>query len=360
MKSKVTVIVPVYNAGKYLEECLDSLTGQTMKEIEIICVNDGSIDNSAEILAKYQKKDKRIKVLNQENSGRSAARNAGLRQVQTPYVMFCDADDEYDLIMCEKMVKALEKSGADLAICGISMSYEAHSEMRDSDEYYYKIRFDGKRTINDNITLGTNGSVCNKIFKVDTLRKNEISFPEGLGTVYMSVSTTVFFLRRKLYNYTRHSGSQMSKNFEKKTLALDDLLIAEKIFKFYQKTGFLKEHKDLFWRQWSDSLWASYRYSGKKYHRKVLAVGKEFIDKNYSANRPSDEGVCNKVNEIRNYNSLYKLKNKVKETLKKGYLKVNRSYRQLDFIERKLEDTHWSFVCLSERLDDLMEEENES
>ena len=365
MKSRVSIIVPVYNVEKYLGACLTSLTKQTLKDIEIICIDDGSTDKSSEILDKYQKEDSRIKVIRQENKGRSVARNVGIKESNSPYLMFCDADDTYDLTMCEKMLDAIEKNKTDLVVCGINMIYEVHHEMRDSDEYYYRVKFDGRRLINDNIILETNGSACNKIFKADILKKYNIAFPEGVGTAedfyfysaYMSVSKTIFFLRQKLYNYVRREGSQMSENFNKNKLSTDDLSAVGKLFDFYKETGFIKTHKNLFWHQWTASFWTSYRYSEKKYRKKVLTIGKDFIEKNYEKYKPSDCGAGNKVNEIKNFNNFVKIKTDLKELLKKIYLKFNYSYRQMNYISTNLDDIYWSFVGLSERADDLIKEE---
>ena len=97
---KVSVIIPVYNVEKYLRECLDSVVNQTLKDIEIICINDGSPDNSLAILEEYAKKDSRIIVISQENSGVSTARNVGIDLAKGDYLYFIDADDyaEPDLL----------------------------------------------------------------------------------------------------------------------------------------------------------------------------------------------------------------------------------------------------------------------
>lgn len=92
---KISVIIPVYNVEKYLPECLDSVVNQTLKEIEILCINDGSTDGSAEILEQYAKKDERIKVFNQENLGAGSARNVGIKQAQGDFLAFLDSDDVY-------------------------------------------------------------------------------------------------------------------------------------------------------------------------------------------------------------------------------------------------------------------------
>ena len=99
---KVSVIIPVYNVEKYLRECLESVINQTLKDIEIICINDGSTDKSYEILKEYAKLDHRIRILNQSNMGQSAARNRGLEIAKGKYVYFMDSDDwlEKDALKC--------------------------------------------------------------------------------------------------------------------------------------------------------------------------------------------------------------------------------------------------------------------
>ena len=112
--NKVSIIVPVYNIEKYLAKCLDSLINQTLEDIEIICVNDGSTDNSAEILNEYAQKDCRIKIINQDNAGLSAARNTGINAANGEYIGYVDSDDWIDLNFYEKLYNAAKDTDADI------------------------------------------------------------------------------------------------------------------------------------------------------------------------------------------------------------------------------------------------------
>jgi glycosyltransferase involved in cell wall biosynthesis len=94
---KVSIVIPVYNVEKYLRQCLDSVVNQTLKDIEIICVNDGSTDNSLQILEEYANKDDRIKIINKDNGGLSSARNAGLEIATGVYIGFVDSDDYIEI-----------------------------------------------------------------------------------------------------------------------------------------------------------------------------------------------------------------------------------------------------------------------
>lgn len=107
-KIKISVIVPVFNAEKYLKMCLNSLVSQTLKNIEIICIDDGSTDNSLAILDKFKSKDNRIKIIKQKNYGVSMARNNGISEAQGEYIGFVDADDWVDKDFFEKLYNAAQ------------------------------------------------------------------------------------------------------------------------------------------------------------------------------------------------------------------------------------------------------------
>ena len=115
---KISVIIPVYNVEKFLRECLDSVVNQTMRDIEIICVNDGSTDNSLDILKEYAAKDDRIIVINQTNGWLSAARNNGLKIARGEYIQFVDSDDYLELNACETAYKYALQYDADVVIFG--------------------------------------------------------------------------------------------------------------------------------------------------------------------------------------------------------------------------------------------------
>ena len=115
--TKISVILPVYNVEKYLSECLDSIINQTLKDIEIICVNDGSTDNSLAILKEYASKDTRIKIIDKENEGLGYTRKVGLNNATGEYILFCDSDDYYsELTVFEELYNYIEKVKVDVVI----------------------------------------------------------------------------------------------------------------------------------------------------------------------------------------------------------------------------------------------------
>lgn len=253
MRPLVSVVVPMYNCATYLRKCLDCLINQTLKEIEIICVNDGSPDNSLDIAKEYQNKDKRIIIITQKNKGLSEARNVGMKKVTSSYVMFCDSDDFYDLDMCEKMYYSISENNVDLVCCGIKPIYEGDVSLKESDEKYYKIKFLGKQKVSSEHFFNTDVSVCNKIFKIDLIKKHHVFFPKGLFYEdapfffkYMSVAKSVFFRNEYLYNYIRHSGSIMDATKKKTLKAVDHIKVMEDVYLFLVKKRLLSKWKKEF------------------------------------------------------------------------------------------------------------------
>lgn len=129
----VSIIVPVYNVEKYLSQCLDSLVNQTYRNLEIVCVNDETPDNSAAILKQYAEKDSRIKIFEQKNMGLSGARNTGMKNAHGDYVMCVDSDDWIDLETCEQAVSAALKHNADL----VMWSYVREFDDRSADKLMF-------------------------------------------------------------------------------------------------------------------------------------------------------------------------------------------------------------------------------
>ncbi len=362
-KSKLTVIVPVYNVAEYLPKCLDSLTQQTLKDFKIICVNDGATDNSGEILADYAKKDARISVITKKNGGLSSARNAGLKECKTEFVMFCDSDDYYDSKMCEKMLEAIEENESDLAICGTRIVYNTHEDMRESDENYYKLKYKGKNRIDDDLILKTDVAMTNKIFRMRIIRENKIEFPKGLNNedfyfynAYMSVSETAYFLREPLYNYVRRENSIMSQNFEAEKLSMDHLLVAEKLLGFYKKTGFIAGHTDLFWTQWVLSYWFSVEHSSKNFKKQIHTRAKDFAEKNFEKYSPKSEKVKNEVIWIWKNSLARRAMRRARSVVARVYKKVNIKHRQQRYINSELEGMLDKYDEMVERIRKIEEE----
>lgn len=258
-KPVISIVVTCYKGGDYLPKCLESLCGQTLKNIEIVCVNDASPDNTADILKEWSEKDDRIVVLtNKENIGVSASRNKGISESQSDYIMFCDADDFYEPTMCAEMLDAIQNNNVDLAACGTNIVYHAHEEMKLSDINYYSIKYSGQTKITDDIILSTDLSPWNKIFKKSIITNNKIAFPEGLYyedayfcSAYLCCSKRIYFIDKQLHNYVRHESSTMSNTWsenKQKDNAIDHLHISFKLYDFLISNNLLEKYNTLFWR----------------------------------------------------------------------------------------------------------------
>ena len=181
---KVSVIIPVYNVEKYLRECLDSIVNQTLKEIEIICVDDGSADNSLKILQEYAAKDSRIiLIVSKQNNGGGWARNQGLKIAQGEYLGFVDGDDFCATDFCEKMYTASKQRDLDIVICMANrfdtitgntelMTYSLDRDMLpDKDIFNYK-------DMPEHIFNFSQNWNWNKFFKRSFVEQNNITFQE--------------------------------------------------------------------------------------------------------------------------------------------------------------------------------------
>lgn len=148
---KVSIIVPVYNAENYLKNCLNSLLGQTLKEIEIICVNDGSKDKSLDILHEYSAKDKRIKVIsNSINRGQPTSRNKGIMEARGKYIQFVDADDFIEKETTGDLFELAEEKQSDMCYMGMQVHMEDGLDVKavpNSIEKYYPSVYRGKELL---------------------------------------------------------------------------------------------------------------------------------------------------------------------------------------------------------------------
>ncbi len=169
---QISVIIPVYNTEKYLPACLDSVCSQTFQDIEIICVNDGSTDKSGEILAKYAEQDKRIVVINQENSGQSKARNVGLNIAKGSYVNFVDSDDRLPSFALQTLHQIAQTTGSDVVMSEKRLSHPVLS----SGAIHWQMHTNVVEDFVNNPDVFS--SVSNKLYRVELLKDHR--FIEGI------------------------------------------------------------------------------------------------------------------------------------------------------------------------------------
>ncbi|MBR6126509.1 glycosyltransferase [bacterium] len=178
---KISVVIPVYNSEKYLRECLDSVLSQTYNNLEIICVNDGSTDNSLDILKEYAEKDGRIAIIDKENQGAATARNAGLKKATGEYVIFFDSDDYMSNNTLEELYKSSKENDADVTICktnniNMHLGKIVPNELSVIDEYIGCKKVFSPCEFADNIFQFCIGWPWNKLYKRDFIIKNGLEF----------------------------------------------------------------------------------------------------------------------------------------------------------------------------------------
>ncbi|OCG32041.1 hypothetical protein A9G34_01895 [Gilliamella sp. Choc4-2] len=240
MSLDISIIVPVYNCDKYLKKSIDSLLNQTIDNIEIICIDDGSTDESLNILKDYASKHSHIVLLSQENQGPAIARNRGLAIAQGEYIMFCDSDDWYEPTMCEKMLETIRLKNVDMVMCDCNIvKYDKSYDVRDDDINYHKLNIFGYHTLTFELRHKVSSVLWNKIFKKSIIDKFNIDFPSGYYhddvafiLQYLCSSKNLYAIDCNLYNYVFRSNSIMHQtyftpNHEKK---LFDVIDAMKYF----------------------------------------------------------------------------------------------------------------------------------
>lgn len=220
--AKVSIIIPVYNMKNYLTQCLDSVIHQTLSDIEILCIDDCSTDNSLSILKEYALKDNRIKIIEQtENKGQGIARNIALDMAKGDYIMFLDPDDWLDLNACEEAYKQITKCDTDICF----FDYYKFNNNKNNEEKKSKTNLFAEIKNKDNFSLADcnvnymlHGWACTQIYKTSYIKENSIKFSDTRNCedapftfIAMVLSNRVSVLEIPLYHYrTYYDGFKLS------------------------------------------------------------------------------------------------------------------------------------------------------
>ncbi len=226
MSVKVSIIIPVYNAQSYLANCLDSVLSQTLREIEVICVNDGSTDSSLQILQSYAAKDSRIRVISQENGGAGAARNTGMKNASGQYYSFLDADDFFEPDMLECAYKKGAEKDLDVVV------FKSDQYLTEEDRFnavtwvvrekelppYEPFDFRG---ITTNVFKVYVGWAWDKLFRADFVKAHDLTFQEQRTTndmlfVFSSIvlAQRMGYVGKVLIHQRRDAKDSVSKSRE--------------------------------------------------------------------------------------------------------------------------------------------------
>lgn len=249
---KFSVIVPVYNVEKYLSYCLETIRMQTLKDIEIICVNDGSVDHSLHILQSYQEDDDRIRVIDKKNGGLSSARNAGLDAAKGEYILFVDSDDYLCVSACDRIYNEFLQTNADIVVFGTATFpwHIASGNIWLNNKLHVITKYYSQNTI---MSLfyepSANPFVWNKCYSRRFIEEYGFRFDEellyGEDTPFLfdtfPAAREISFIEDKLYNYRcRSEGSLMSHARENPKWKLEmHLKMVEKILLYWQEKSYL-------------------------------------------------------------------------------------------------------------------------
>ena len=250
---EISVIIPVYDVEKYLKECLDSVVNQTFNDIEIICINDGSTDNSLKILNSYAKTDKRMKVISRENKGVGNARNTGLNVAKGKYIYFMDSDDFLELDALNELYNLIKEKSCDLII------FKTHVFIHETGEYInadYHLMPELTATLADKSfnyseylkdLIDVDVTVYTKFFKREAVSDirfvEELIFEDNLFTMELIFNTqSIYFHDKQLYHRRIRENSLMTCKSEKYINNLEILNMLEELFK---EKGYYKEYKEI-------------------------------------------------------------------------------------------------------------------
>ena len=292
---KVSIIIPVYNTAPYLRECLDSVINQSLKEIEIICVNDGSTDNSLDILEEYAAKDKRIIIINQENQGLSCTRNNALKIAKGEYIQFLDSDDYIDLNTCADLYNKSIRFNLDMVnFEGINFDENKQEQLKGQTIFYIspneeKTVYSGTdlEKIKEFIPI----SACRFFYKRKFIIDNKMLFPEHLcfEDNYFVLKALLlvknYGVLRKIYYYRRIHKNSITQNWSKHfSDYIKIVLKIDELFKQYgSKQNFSKKRMKIY----KENVIAKYnsfnQSDQEKYKKEILEFKQKMGLKEYSA-----------------------------------------------------------------------------
>lgn len=344
---KVSVLVPIYNVEDFLAECLDSLVGQTLKEIEIVCINDGSTDSSLKIIKKYAKDDKRIVIIDKKNSGYGDSMNKGLEKTTGEYVGIVESDDFIDLDAFEKMYKMAKKYDLDV----VKTNFYEYMTKKKRDVAKSNMFLPDE----ENIVLNTREhrhvfyeqpSIWSAIYKREFLIENDIKFLPSPGASYQdagfnfkvwAAAKRVMMINRAFLHY-RQDNPNSSVKSDGKVYAVKDEY--DEVERWLKERGLYKEYgPTLVGMRFSSYIWNMRRLTRKTAKEFAKTIKKDMA-------RLKEEGMLDdeKLDDVSRYNvrqlsishpmlylntrPLYESRSKVKRGISKTMKTVLPKYRQ--------------------------------
>lgn len=287
MIPQISIIIPVYNAEKYIKKCIDSILEQTLRNIEIILVNDGSTDKSEEICRAYEQKDNRIKVISQDNKGVSAARNCGISIAKGDFITFVDSDDTIEKDMCRQLYNAAIENKCDIAMCECKVIDNSNTIDNNIECSKIYAKEDACKLFFYDISPFSPNYAGGKIIKRNIL--NTVKFKEDIFLmedalftmeIILNCKNSIVCIDKPLYNYLQRPGSA-SHSFNKNRItsfyALEELMqIARRINSIYEKE-FLKVYSKLTLNILQDIIYYDFEDNKEEYFKISQHLNKRYF-----------------------------------------------------------------------------------
>ncbi|MDO4622105.1 MAG: glycosyltransferase family 2 protein [Eubacteriales bacterium] len=240
-----SVIVPIYNVEQYLDKCLNSILEQTFADYEVIAIDDGATDGSLEILKKYKERDKRVKIIRQENKGLGGARNSGINSAQGDYLFFLDSDDYIPSNALQKLYDCIAVNNVDILAFDSTRVAENGKVIEQSTKPYNS----GFTELTKKELMLFEPSFCFKLYKRKLFQSTQIRFPEhlwyeDLATFYRLIPSAekIGYLKENLYYYVQQGGSithSLNRNRMQEIMTAYDITL-----QFYVLNGYFDEFRD--------------------------------------------------------------------------------------------------------------------
>lgn len=270
----VSVVLSVYNIENYIEECLNSIIEQTYTNLEILCVNDGSTDNSLQLLNEFSKKDDRIKIIDQANQGLSSTRNAGISNATGKYIYFIDGDDFISENYIQAMVNCLEKGNAKAVHNpNYTIYYEKDHSKNEVVNVYFKDSFETNRITH---------STWSKLFDLSFLKETKLNFYEGLKhqdyefwNKFIAHLDTLSFCHEEMYFYRQRLDSITYNSKTQKAYKNHILVCIDSIYSYYSENKGTLNFKPLYIALLDDHL----NYQNKRFRLKFIMQTRSILKK---------------------------------------------------------------------------------
>ncbi|MBQ2870186.1 glycosyltransferase [bacterium] len=336
---KISIIIAAYNVEKYLPKCLDSVCLQTLKDIEIICINDGSKDKSLDILNEYAQKDSRIKVINQNNSGVATARNVGLANATGEYVQFIDGDDWVNLNLCEKVYNIAENNNSDIVMFNVAF-YDNKKQQVTKGRFFTTTVWNNHvdentaHTYKDCKTIFYgNLSAANKLYRKSFLDALEVKFPENvrfedhlfhLETIFSAEKVNI--LDEQLYYYRQNRKNSMMTTLKTTKVVMDIFPIVDLVEEMLKRINKYERNKYLFFQFKYEALahyFMSINFFSKPYYfAKMKTEFEKLLVGDF------DFGICKTMSNYYNFTDVLNYNWFSCYVLKKVLDKPNKEYRK--------------------------------